>query len=111
MTKEEAKEILEEVKDLDDSMYQYISAYEEALDMAIKALSQEPKTDVLDKIRAEIEEIEKNYGLDKATKYGNKNAEQQSLSYSTMMMYEIADIIDEIKEIIDKHIADMRGTE
>ena len=44
MTNEEAKEILEEVKDLDDSMYQYISAYEEALDMAIKALEQEPKT-------------------------------------------------------------------
>ena len=42
MTNEEAKEILEEVKDLDDSMYQYISAYEEALDMAIKALEQEP---------------------------------------------------------------------
>ena len=58
---------------------------------------------VLDKIRAEIEEIEKNYGFDKATKYGNKNAEQQSLSYSTMMMYEIADIIDEIKEIINKY--------
>lgn len=27
----------------------------EALDMAIKALEQEPKTDILDKIRAEIE--------------------------------------------------------
>ena len=47
MTKEEAKEILEEVKDLDDSMYQYISAYEEALDMAIKALSQEPCEDAV----------------------------------------------------------------
>lgn len=58
---------------------------------------------VLDKIRTEIEEIEKNYGFDKATKYGNKNAEQQRLSYSTMMMYEIANIIDEIKEIIDKY--------
>lgn len=59
--------------------------------------------ELLDKIRTEIEEIEKNYGFDKATKYGNKNAEQQSLSYSTMMMYEVAYIIDEIKEIIDKY--------
>ena len=76
-----------------------------------KAKKYDRLVDVLDKIRAEVEEIEKNYGLDKATKYGNKNAEQQSLSYSTTMMYEIADIIDEIKEIIDKHIADMRGIE
>lgn len=29
-----------------------------ALDMAVKALKQEPKTDMLDKIRAEIESIE-----------------------------------------------------
>ena len=65
----------------------------------------------MDKIRAEIEEIEKNYGFDKATKYGNKNAEQQSLSYSTMMMYEVADIIDEIKEIIDKYKAESEDRE
>lgn len=44
MTREEAIEILEEVKNFDDSMYQFIPAYNEALDMAIKALEQEPKT-------------------------------------------------------------------
>ena len=38
MTREEAKEILEEVKVLDDSMYQYNPAYLEALEMAIEAL-------------------------------------------------------------------------
>lgn len=38
MTKEDAIEILEEVKLLDDSMYQYNQSYMEALDMAIKAL-------------------------------------------------------------------------
>lgn len=32
--------------------------------------------------------------LDKATKYGNEDAEQQNFSYSTMMMYEIKDEID-----------------
>lgn len=41
MTREEAKMILEEVKIMDDSMYQYNTKYLEALDMAIKALEQE----------------------------------------------------------------------
>ena len=36
----------------------------EALDMAIKALEQEPKTDVLDKIRAEIERLHYHPKLD-----------------------------------------------
>ncbi len=53
MTREEAINILGEVKELDDSIYQYNFKYLEALDMAIKALEQEP---ILDKIRADIEE-------------------------------------------------------
>ena len=36
-----------------------------------------------------------NYGLNNATKYGNKDAEQQAHSYSTLMLYEIADIIED----------------
>ena len=54
MTREEREKainILEEVKQLDDSIYQYNTKYLEALDMAIEALEQEP---ILDKIRAEI---------------------------------------------------------
>jgi len=42
----------------------------------------------------------KQYGLENATKYGNKDAEQQRHSYSTMMMYEIADMIDDAPTII-----------
>lgn len=38
MNKSEAIEILEEVKTLDDSIYQYSEAYLEALDVAIGAL-------------------------------------------------------------------------
>lgn len=38
MTREKAKAILEEVKVLDDSMYQYNETYLQALDMAIEAL-------------------------------------------------------------------------
>ena len=42
MTREEAIDILEEVKELDDSIYQYNTKYLKALDVAIKALEQEP---------------------------------------------------------------------
>ena len=35
------------------------------------------------------------YDLKDATKYGNKDAEQQAHSYSTMMLYEIADMIED----------------
>ena len=35
------------------------------------------------------------FGCESATKYGNKNAEQQYKSYSTLMLYEIADIVED----------------
>ena len=41
------------------------------------------------------------YNLKDATKYGNKNAEQQAHSYSTMMMYEIADMIEDAPTAYD----------
>jgi rubrerythrin len=37
----------------------------------------------------------KKWGLDTATKYGNKTKEEQAFSYETMFMYEIADMIEE----------------
>ena len=40
-----------------------------------------------------------NYNLKDATKYGNKNAEQRQNSYSTLMMYEIADMIEDAPTI------------
>ncbi len=43
MTNEEAIEILEEVKSIDDSMYQYNQSYMDALNMAIEALKNQPK--------------------------------------------------------------------
>ena len=33
-------------------------------------------------------------------KYGNKNAKQQAESYNTMMMYEVADLVDDLIEIV-----------
>jgi len=47
MTREEAIEILEEVKVLDDSMYQFNPKYMESLDMAIKALQTKPCDDAI----------------------------------------------------------------
>ena len=35
------------------------------------------------------------FDCEDATKYGNKNAEQQGKSYSTLMLYEIADIVED----------------
>jgi hypothetical protein len=43
----------------------------------------------------------KQWGLDKATKYGNETSEQQHFSYSTMMMYEIVDILDDAPVVIE----------
>ena len=48
-----------------------------------------------------VEELEERTDfLKDCTKYGNKNAEQQAASYSTMMMYEIADLVDDLIEIV-----------
>ena len=48
-----------------------------------------------------VEELEERTGfLKDCTKYGNKNAKQQAESYSTMMMYEIADLVDDLIEIV-----------
>lgn len=41
------------------------------------------------------DELLKNYGLASAVKYGNEDAEQQYRSYSTLMLYEVADMIRE----------------
>ena len=40
-----------------------------------------------------------NYGLKDAVKYGNKDALQQSKSYSTLMLYEIANLIEDAPTI------------
>ena len=41
------------------------------------------------------------YRLNDATKYGNKDAEQQEHSYGTMMLYEIADMIEDAPTAYD----------
>ena len=41
------------------------------------------------------------YNLKDATKYGNKDIEQQAHSYGTMMLYEIADMIEDAPTAYD----------
>lgn len=62
MTNEEARAILEEVKTIDDSMYQYNPAYLEALDMAIAALKAEPCEDAVSR-EAVLEAVKNNYRM------------------------------------------------
>ena len=41
------------------------------------------------------------YNLKDATKYGNKNSEQQAHNCSTLMLYEIADMIEDVPTAYD----------
>ena len=45
-----------------------------------------------------VNRISEYLGVENATKYGNKNAEQQRMSYDTLMKYEIADAIEDVAE-------------
>lgn len=49
----------------------------------------------------DVDALKISYGLECATKYGNESKEQQANSYDTMMMYEIADMLDYAPTIID----------
>lgn len=53
------------------------------------------RTDAIDGF---VDRLSKYLNAESATKYGNKNAEQQRNSYDTLMKYEIADAIDDVAE-------------
>ena len=65
---------------------------------AIYLLEMQPTAYDIYKVVEEFEE--RTDFLKNCTKYGNKNAKQQAESYSTMMMYEIADLVDDLIEIV-----------
>lgn len=64
--------------------------------------------EVFEKIIEKLEE--RTSFLSDCTKYGNKDAEQQNKSYSTMMMYEVSDLVDDLIEIV-KQEAEKFGTD
>lgn len=70
----------------------YVYDYEE--------IQNQPTAYNVDNVVAELEE--RTVFLKNCTKYGNENAEQQEKSYSTMMMYEIADLVDDLIDIVRK---------
>ena len=69
MTPEEAIEILEEVKELDDTMYAYNPAYMNALDMAIEALKEIQQYREIGTVEECREAVEKQKNR-KSCKYG-----------------------------------------
>ena len=85
---EDGNFILELRLNPDDTWSHFTPEDIKAFKMAFKSL------DMWNKI---VELINTKYGyILKATKYGNENAEQQSFSYSNVLMYEVSDILDDI---------------
>ena len=66
----------------------------------INKLKNIPTAYSVDKVVEELEE--RADFLKDCKKYGNKNARQQAESYSTMMMYEVADLVYDLIEIVKK---------
>ena len=67
---------------------------------ALNRIIEQPTAYSVDRVVEELEE--RTDFLKNCKKYGNKNAKQQAESYSTMMMYEVADLVDDLIEIV-KH--------
>ena len=69
----------------------------ETADVLAKAFEESRLYDP-DKVVEQLEE--QTTFLKECTKYGNKDAEQQKKSYATMMMYEVAYLVDDLLEIV-----------
>lgn len=71
----------------------------ETAEMFLKAFDESvPMANIVEKLE------EKTEFLKDCTKYGNESAEQQEKSYSTMMMYEVADLVDDLIDIVKQEI-------
>ncbi|MDY5967881.1 MAG: hypothetical protein SPJ08_02600, partial [Sphaerochaetaceae bacterium] len=68
------------------------------IDDLVKLLDEQPTTYDIDKVVEKLEE--RADFLKDCTKYGNKNSKQQAESYNTMMMYEVADLVYDLIEIV-----------
>lgn len=68
------------------------------LDGARRIILKQPTAYDPDKVVEQLEE--RTTFLKECTKYGNKDAEQQEKSYATMMMYEVAYLVDDLLEIV-----------
>lgn len=77
-------------KSLDEALFKLIGMYSN-----LKKENMEIKAKAIDEF---ADKLSKYLNVESATKYGNKDAEQQRNSYDTLMKYEIADAIDDIAE-------------
>ena len=92
------KEYREALLNEDNDLILAIQNQQSAYMIALRLLDNEPTTYDIEKVVEELEE--RSDFLKDCTKYGNKNAKQQAESYNTMMMYEVADLVDDLIEIV-----------
>ena len=92
------KEYREALLNEDNDLILAIQNQQSAYMIALRLLDNEPTTYDIEKVVEELEE--RADFLKNCTKYGNKNAKQQAESYNTMMMYEVADLVDDLIEIV-----------
>ena len=86
-------EWLEELKELRNMTAGHL--YAVAFNRGYLKAEKEVREKTIDDFANRISEC---LGVENATKYGNKNAEQQRMSYDTLMKYEIADAIEDVAE-------------
>ena len=87
---------LQPTKDTDG----FIDGWCEGFNTVVDMIRSQPTAFDTEKVVEQLEE--KTDFLKDCTKYGNKDAEQQEKSYSTMMMYEIADLVEDLIDIVKK---------
>ena len=67
---------------------------------AIPWVDAQPTAYDVDAVIADLKE--RTEFLKDCTKYGNESAEQQEKSHSPMMMYEVADLMDDLIDIVER---------
>ena len=98
------KEYREAILNEDNDLILAIKNQQSAYMIALRLLDNEPTTYDIEKVVEELEE--RADFLKDCTKYGNKNAKQQAESYNTMMMYEVADLVDDLIQIVKQGSVD-----
>lgn len=90
--------IWEEHKKAEDTYDLCVDEVKDILCGIVSLIDEQPTAYDPGKVVEQLEE--RTTFLKECTKYGNKDAEQQEKSYATMMMYEVAYLIDDLLEIV-----------
>ena len=90
---------------IDHDFYEHYTKYHDTdqialIDMVMDDIDEMPVAFDKEKV---IEELKgRTSFLQDCTKYGNKDEKQMAQSYSTMMLYEVAQLVDDLIEIVEK---------